>query len=392
MAYLWSMIHRMTSVPKNKHCFLFGARGTGKSTLLKQQFAGEQVLWINLLDAEVEQSYALDPGRLVREVLVLPVHITHIILDEIQKVPKLLDGVHLLIEEHKIPQFFILTGSSSRKLKAGDANLLAGRAVIRNLFPIFEAEVHNTLDIESIVRWGTLPRVINDSPEERDDDLRAYALTYLKEEIIVEQLVRNLDPFRKFLQVAAQANGKIINFSNIARDIGVDVKTIQSYFSILEDTLLGFYLESWHTSIRKQLRQAPKFYLLDPGVTRALAQHLRIIPTPGTSYFGELFEHHVIREIAHRNIGMALDLQLGYISSRNAEIDLVVQRPGLPLALIEIKSTTRVSEEDTRALKLFLNDFPDAEFYLFSRDPAPQQFGCIRALPWQQGVEKITSI
>jgi len=386
------MIHRTTVIPKNKHCFLFGARGTGKSTLLKQQFSDKHVFWINLLDAEIEQTYALDPGRLVREVLALPPNISHIILDEIQKVPKLLDGVHLLIEEHKVSQFFILTGSSSRKLKAGGANLLAGRAVIRNLFPISEAELNNTLDIESIVRWGTLPRVINDPPEERDDDLRAYALTYLKEEIIVEQLVRNLDPFRKFLQVAAQANGKIINFSKIARDVGVDTKTAQSYFSILEDTWLGFFLENWHTSVRKQLRQAPKFYFSDPGVVRALAQHLRIIPTPGTSYFGELFEHHVIREIVHRNTGMSLDLQLGYINSRNTEIDLVVQRPGLPLALVEIKSTARITGEDARALKLFLDDFPEAEFYLLSRDPTPQKFGRITALPWQQGIEKLTSI
>lgn len=388
------MFHRIIKIPKNKHCFLFGARGTGKSTLLSQCFSSEQSFWINLLDPDVENTYALESSRLVREVLALDHAITHVIIDEIQKVPKLLDVVHLLIENHQVPQYFILTGSSARKLKAGGANLLAGRAIVRYLFPLLEVELKQTqaVDIESVLRWGTLPRIINSDPEERDDDLRAYALTYLKEEVMVEQLVRKLDPFRKFLQVAAQTNGKIVNFSNIAKDVGVDTKTIQSYFSILEDTLIGFYLENWHTSVRKQLIQAPKFYLFDVGVARALAQHLRIIPTPKTSYFGELFEQHVIGEIVHLNASLHLDFQLGYIrTNRDVEIDLVIQRPGKPLALIEIKSTHQIREEDAHALKLFLNDFPEAEFYLLSRDPIPQALGKIQMLPWFSGIEKLVN-
>lgn len=387
------MFHRIIHIPKNKHCFLFGARGTGKSTWLEQCFSKEQSIWINLLEPETEEAYTLDPSRLIRVVLALEPSVTHVILDEIQKVPKLLDVVHLLIEHYGVPQYFILTGSSARKLKAGGANLLAGRAIVRHLFPLFEEEIWPTLDIESVLRWGTLPRIVNSQPEERDDDLRAYALTYLKEEVFVEQLVRKLDPFRRFLQVAASANGKTVNYANIARDVGVDNKTVQSYFSILEDTLIGFFLENWHTSVRKRLTQAPKFYFFDCGVARVLAQHLRIIPMPGTSYFGELFEQHVLREIVHRNACLNLDLQLGYIrTDRDVEIDCVIQRPGKPLALIEIKSTTRVTEENARALKLFLNDFPDAEFYLLSRDPTPQAFGKIQALPWLLGIEKLTSI
>lgn len=371
---------------------MFGARGTGKSTWLEQCFPKEQSVWINLLDPEIEEVYALDPSRLIRVVLALDASTTHVILDEIQKIPKLLDVVHLLIENHRVPQYFILTGSSARKLKAGGANLLAGRAIVRHLFPLLEEELRQTLDIESILRWGTLPRIVNSLPEDRDDDLRAYALTYLKEEILVEQLVRKLDPFRRFLQVAAVSNGKTVNYTNIAKDVGVDYKTVQSYFSILEDTLIGFFLENWHTSVRKRLTQSPKFYFFDCGVVRALAQHLRIIPTPGTSYFGELFEQHVLCEIVHRNASLSLDLQLGYIrTDRDVEIDLVLQRPGKPLALIEIKSTTRVIEENTHSLKLFSDDFPEAEFYLFSQDPTPQTFGRIQALPWFLGIEKLTS-
>ena len=386
------MFHRIIDIPQNKHFFLFGARGTGKSTLLKTCFTAEKSVWIDLLDPETEQAYLLDPSRLMRTVLSLDRKITHVIIDEIQKVPKLLDVIHSLIENHQVPQYFVLTGSSARKLKAGGANLLAGRAVVRHLFPLFEEELQKAADLETILRFGSLPGIINTEPPERDDKLRAYALTYLKEEVFFEQLVRKLEPFRRFLDVAAQTNGKIINFSNIALDVGVDPKTVQSYFLILEDTLLGFFIEHWHTSVRKRLKQAPKFYFFDPGVVRALAQHLRILPTPRTSYFGELFEQHVIREIAHRNASLQLDLTLGYIQTdRGVEIDLVIQRPGMPLAMVEIKSTTRVTQADLRSLECFRHDFPNAEFYLLSRDPVPQNFGEIQAFPWSLGIQKLLS-
>ena len=384
------MFHRIIHLPKSKHCFLFGARATGKSTLLQNYFSRENVYWINLLNPTVEEQYALDPERLIREILALSSNITHVVIDEIQKIPKLLDVIHLLMEEYHVTQYFILTGSSARKLKAGGANLLAGRAVVRHLFPLLEDELNDALNIEDAIRWGTLPLVVNSLPEDRDDDLRAYALTYLREEVVAEQLVRKLNPFRKFLQVAAQVNGKIVNFSNIARDVGVDTKTVQSYFSILEDTLLGFFIENWHTSVRKRLFKAPKFYFFDLGVARALAQHLRIIPLPGTSYYGELFEQHVVREIIHRNSCLNLDMQFGYLrTDRDIEIDLVIERPQKPLALVEIKSTKRVREEDVKSLNLFLDDFPDAEFYLFSCDPLPQQFGRIKALPWKKGIQAL---
>jgi len=350
-------------------------------------------MWVDLLDPEVEQAFAFEPGRLRRQVLALEADYSHVVIDEIQKVPALLDVIHGLIENDRVPQHFVLTGSSARKLKAGGANLLAGRAVVRHLFPLFDSEIDGSQDIESTLRWGSLPRIVTGPEEGRDDELRAYAFTYLKEEVIAEQLTRKLDPFRKFLQIAAQSNAKIINFAKIATQVGVDAKTVRSYYSILEDTLIGFFLDSWHSSVRKRLRQAPKFYFFDPGVVRALAQQLRVLPLPSTSYFGELFEQHVIREIVHRNASLNLDMQFGYLlTDRDVEIDLVVQRPSLPLCLIEIKSTDRVSENDASALIQFSKDFPGAQCLLLSRDPVAQMIGAVRALPWRQGIDELTKI
>jgi len=350
-------------------------------------------MWVDLLDPEVEQAFAIEPGRLRRQVLALESDYSHVVIDEIQKVPALLDVVHGLIENDRVPQHFVLTGSSARKLKAGGANLLAGRAVVRQLFPLFDSEINGGQDIESTLRWGSLPRIVTGPEEGRDDELRAYAFTYLKEEVLAEQLIRKLDPFRKFLQIAAQSNAKIINFAKISAQVGVDAKTVRSYYSILEDTLIGFFLESWHSSVRKRLRQAPKFYFFDPGVVRALAQQLRVLPLPSTSYFGELFEQHVIREIVHRNASLNLDMQFGYLlTDRDVEIDLVVQRPSLPLCLVEIKSTDRVSEHDASALIQFSQDFPGAQCLLLSRDPVAQMIGTVRAVPWRQGIDELTKI
>lgn len=199
----------------------------------------------------------------------LPASKTHIIIDDIQKVPKLLDFVHHLIEDTN--KKFILTGSSARKLKHGGANLLAGRAFVYNLHPFTNIEVNDHFQINDFLRWGMLPKIFEyDADDKKQMFLEAYTNTYLKEEVWEEQYIRELDPFRHFLEVAAQGNGNIINFSNIARDVGVGAQIIQKYFSILEDTLLGFFLNSFQHSFRKRLSKSPKFYFFDPGVVRTL--------------------------------------------------------------------------------------------------------------------------
>jgi predicted AAA+ superfamily ATPase len=385
------MFQRLCNTPKNHSFFLFGARGTGKSTLLRQRFPIPNEAYIDLLRVTTERELARNPDTLETWVRALPQELSHVIIDEIQKIPALLDVVHRLIEDKSLSVHFVMTGSSARKLKAGGANLLAGRAFMRSLFPLTKEELGEHFNLESALQWGTLPGVFaNSENEDRKDFLEAYAQTYLKEEVWAEQIVRKLEPFRRFLEVAAQLNGKIINATKIARDVGVDVKTIQSYYIILEDTLIGFHVDSFHTSVRKRLRQAPKFYFFDTGVARALGNMLSVTPQARTSYFGELFEHFVINEIFRLSSYRKKDFRLSYLMTSNGvEVDLVIERPGKPLAFIEIKSTTLVTEEHTKSLLHFVADFPDAEFFCFSLDERAKQFDRVRAVFWSQGIEEL---
>lgn len=386
------MFSRLLQLPTRGSFFLFGARGVGKSTEIKARFAATDTHIVNLLLPELEQRYALRPMTLAREVASLPATIKRVVIDEVQKVPQLLDVVQHLIEDQKSRLQFVLTGSSARKLKAGSANLLAGRAAVHRMFPLFTEELGGADNIESLLRFGSLPVILQYPTEARDSYLRSYATTYLKEEVASEQLVRKIEPFRRFLPVAAQMSGEIVNYTSIAQDVGVDIKTVKSYFSILEDTLLGFFVEPWHDSVRKRQRKAPKFFFFDTGVTRALAGQLKVVPEPSTSYFGQLFEQRVIQEIVHRDQTLELDLQLGYLRTEKAvEVDLIVQRPNGRKQLIEIKSTEHVREKDTRHLRVFEALFPNAELLLLSRDRARQKFGKIRALPWDEGVMEIAS-
>jgi predicted AAA+ superfamily ATPase len=238
---------------------------------------------------------------------------------------------------------------------------------------------------------GTLPGLLRfTTDDERKAFLRAYALTYLKEEVWAEHLIRKLDPFRRFLGVAAQCNGEIVNYSNLARDVGSDHKTVCSYFEILEDTLLGFHLEPYHASVRKRQRQAPKFFLFDTGVARALSGTLNVDLVPGTYAFGKAFEHFVLLEIVRLSDYLCSDFRFSYLRTKDgAEIDLIVERPGRPTALVEIKSTDRVDERDTRELSRFLPDFPGAEAFCLSRDKARKRMGNVLAVPWREGLKEI---
>lgn len=382
------MFHQLINIPKNRSCFLFGARGTGKSTLLREAFPPGTTRIYNLLEAETEDRLSRDPQVLEREVLALTPETTHVVLDEVQKVPRLLNAVHNLLETHRVPQSFILTGSSARKLKSGSTNLLAGRASLRHLFPLSLRELGDAFDLDRALVFGGLPEIWNlPTDEDRADYLRAYANGYLREEIRAEQVVRRLDPFRRFLEVAAQTSGKILNHTRIARDTGSDPKTVQAWYEVLEDTLMGFHVDGYHSSVRKQLRAAPKFYLFDLGVARAMARMLNLPAQPGTSYYGDLFEHLVVTELHARNAYENLDWQCSYLLTKaGAEIDLVVKRPGKPPALVEIKSTRAIREEHAATMRGFLDDFPDADCYLLSQDPRPQRMGRIQALPWHQGI------
>lgn len=384
------MYSRLLSLTKHYSLFLFGARGVGKSTLVKKIYNIEtdESCYLNLLDTVVEDRFARNPMELAELVDALSEDEQYVIIDEIQKVPKLLDVIHLLIESKQCKKYFILTGSSARKLKLSGVNLLAGRAFVYHLYPLSYLELGKQFDLQKALLHGMLPGVFHfKTNQDKQQFLQAYTLTYLKEEIWAEQLIKNLDPFRKFLEVAAQSDGKIINYANIARDVGADDKTVKNYFSILEDTLLGFLLEPFQHSFRKRLKSAPKFYFFDVGVTRALARMLSVLPKPGTSYYGDLFESFVIVEIFKLATYYQPEYKFSYfMTGAGVEIDLIVERPNQPLLLIEIKSSSEVHADDLRNLRQISTELGQCEAICFSNEARKKKMGDIIIYPWQQGV------
>ena len=369
--------------------FLFGPRGSGKSTFLKQKLDPRQCLWVDLLLPKQEARYARNPDTLLQEVAAMSEQQIFVVIDEVQKVPKLLDVVHALLEMETCNKRFVLTGSSARKLKLGAANLLAGRAFVYYLLPFTYSELADDFHLQSALEWGLLPKLHHyQKKSTKANYLKAYAHTYLKEEVWVEHLVKSLEPFRYFLEVAAQCNGKILNYSQIARDVGVSPKTVENYYSILADTLLGFFLPAYHGSFRKQINKAPKFYLFDTGVSRALSRMLSIPVQSGTNYYGDLFEAFIINEINKLITYCCDEYRLSYLRTKEGiEIDLIVQRPGQPLLLIEIKSSDNVQQAQLKNLTRVKSEWPQAEAICLSQDLSKKRIGDITVWPWQEGIE-----
>lgn len=386
------MLNRLFHPLKTKSFFLFGPRGVGKSTWLQSHYQETKVIYIDLLDPEVFEEYLFAPNRLM-QLASSPENKTKIIvIDEIQKLPKLLDLAQSMIQRDQ--RKFILTGSSARKLKQKGVNLLAGRASVYKLFPLTSVEIGDNFDLKKAMEWGGLPDAYLAKTEvEMREYLNSYVLMYIEKEIQQEQWVRKILPFRKFLQIASQMNGKIINRAKIAKEVGVDSMTIAAYYEILEDTLLGFELPAYHKSIRKAQKQAPKFYFIDTGIKRSIEKTLTVPLLPQTSAYGEAFEHWVILELIKISEYKRLDWKFHYIRTKDdVEIDLVIERPGLNLLLIEIKSKTKVNANDARSLESLGSDLHlKAEKILLSQDKLMQRFGGTRAVHWQKYLMEILS-
>jgi predicted AAA+ superfamily ATPase len=380
---------RSLTILKSQSFFLFGPRGTGKSTFLDSFLSDEEKITFDLLDPELADELVSYPNNLLSRLAPYEGSKEWVVIDEVQKAPQLLDIVHKLIKERRFK--FALTGSSARKLKRGAANLLAGRAVIYSMFPLTCEELGNDAHLMDILRFGTLPEIFAlESPIAKAKFLKAYAQTYLKEEIISEQIVRNLPPFRRFLDVAAQSDTEVISYSNIARDIHSDPKTVSGYYDILEDTLLGFRLPAYSTSIRRKQKKAPKFYLFDTGVTRALAERVDYEVIPKTFEYGQLFESFIVNEIKRRLTYLDKQFSLSYMRvSDDSEIDLIIEQSAKARWIIEITSTTSVDERHARALTTFRDDFEGAKAMVISNDPTPKNFSGIHALHWSQAIEEI---
>ncbi|MDR0580805.1 MAG: AAA family ATPase [Holosporaceae bacterium] len=379
---------RKLRLPLGQNIILFGARSTGKSTLLKNTFHKNQCFWIDLLDFENEMKYLKNPSTLISEVQALDNGIQHVVIDEIQKVPKLLDVIHYLIEN--TDKKFVITGSSARKLKTANVNLLAGRAFVFNLYPMTHVELADKFDLTEALNWGSFPALYTRcaSNDEKRMFLMTYAQTYLKEEIWYEQFIRKTDPFLRFLEVAAQTNGEIINYANLSKDTGVDDKTIKNYFSILDDTLIGFFLEPLEKSVRKRVAMKPKFYFIDLGIVKALNRTLSIPYVEFSSAYGKAFEHFIIAEIMRFSNYAKNDFRFFYLRIRDgAEVDLVVERPGQKNLFIEIKSSIYVRDDQLSNLIRLANDH-NAEAVCFSRDKIARKVENAIIYPWKDGISK----
>jgi predicted AAA+ superfamily ATPase len=383
------MFQRLILKPTQQSFFLFGARGTGKSTWLRTVLPeGPTVAWFDLLDLETEDLFRARPEAFAQRLEALPRAIKWVVVDEVQKLPRLLDTVHRLIERKRLK--FALSGSSARKLKAGGANMLGGRARALHLFPMTHRELGPAFDLVDALHVGTLPQVFSlRGDAAKTAFLRSYALTYVKEEVWAEQLVRKLDSFRRFLEVAAQSHGKLINVANIARDTGADDKTVATYFEVLEDTHLALILDPYEHSFRRRLAKKPKFYYFDAGVARALARTLQTRLVPRTSAFGEAFEAFIVTEAHRLSSYRKPSFRLSYLRTKDdAEVDLVVERPGKRPLFVEIKSAAWPDPVEVARLARLARAHGRARPSVWCTATAPAVVDGVEVLPWRDALQK----
>lgn len=384
------MISRLLNIPKTQSFFLFGARGVGKSTYVNSAFRAEDILLLNLLDADLHTRLLASPNELSRIISPALKGGKWVVIDEVQKVPSLLDLVHHHIEQDKAK--FALTGSSARKLRRGASNLLAGRAFTFKLYPLHLLELRNDFSLHQALRWGTLPGLLKfQSDSERSLFLQSYATTYLNEEIVAEQIIRKLPPFLRFLQVAAQMNGNVVNFAALADESRTSATNVKNYFQVLEDTLLGFLLEPFNTSIRSRVKQSPKFYFVDCGILRALARTLDSDIRPSTFEYGRLFETFVINQIRAFLDYSLKQYSLSFcLTNSKSEVDLIIERAGEPTLLIEIKSSTEVRDAKLVGLKQLAKDIKNSKPICLCQTPRPLLSDGVEILPWQNIFEMLS--
>jgi len=368
-------LKRILNLPallKKKSFFLFGPRATGKSTLIRNSFDVDEIVMINLLHSDYYLRLNNAP-HMLEEMIQGHAQRKLVVIDEVQRVPELLNEVHRLIEEQQLT--FLLTGSSARTLKKQGINLLAGRAWQAHLFPLTSYEIPS-FNLMHYLRYGGLPAVyLSDYPEE---ELNAYVHTYLREEVQAESLIRKIPAFTRFLEVAALSSGKMLNFSEIASDTGAPVSTIREYYHVLEDTFIGFMVPGWTKSLKRKAIAKAKFYLFDLGVKHTLAQITDIAPK--TDLFGQAFEHFIAMEIRawlhYRRINKTLSY---WCSTHGAEVDFII---GDDIA-IEVKTTHKIHEKHLKNLNLLREENICKKYMMISFDEINRKTGCIDVLHWK---------
>jgi predicted AAA+ superfamily ATPase len=380
----FSMFKRMIHIPlkARKSFFLFGPRGTGKTTWLKQHLPG--ALFFNLLKSEPYNRLSANPG-LIRE-MIPPQYSGWIIIDEIQRIPELLNEVHDLIESQK--RIFILTGSSARKLRQKGINLLAGRALTYHLHPLTAREQEDAWQISQSLRYGHLPARFSEHDPQKY--LKDYVQTYIREEVLQESLTRNIGHFSRFLENASFSQGSVINISEIAREAHIERATAENFFSILEDLLIGVHLPVFSRKAKRKLIRHQKFYYFDTGVFRAIR------PTGPLDSDAELdgpaMETLVFQELRAMNDYLKTDYQLHFWRTKNGlEVDFILYGPK-GLVAIEVKRSSHVHSKNLRGLKEFRKDYPPTKCYLFYGGSTPLYRDDISVLPIEQALQNLERI
>ncbi len=378
-------------VNPNRSFFLFGPRQTGKSTWLKTIDLPSS--WtVNLLLNDTYFRYLRNPAQFRKEAREkIKNGISWIIVDEIQRIPDLLNEVHNLLESSDI--HCILSGSSARKLKRSGANMLGGRALLRHMHPftVYEFERHNgehSFNLEHALIWGTLPPLHQLPDKDAADILRAYGEIYLREEIQQESLVRNLGGFTRYLDITAAYCGEIVNFTSLGKEAGLPTRTVQSYFEVLEDTLIALRLPAWRKSPTKRLLSHPKMYLFDNGVTNALCHRLRSVVDPTLK--GRLFEQFMVQETNRILDYSDHDYALYYWrTNHGAEVDLLIEINGTLSKAVEFKSTAVIGRGDLTGLASFHEDNPSVECSIVCFAPEPFSLDFITVVPWRDYLEDL---
>ncbi|MCX6162191.1 MAG: AAA family ATPase [Ignavibacteriae bacterium] len=368
-------------LPREQSAFLWGARKTGKTVYLKQFFP--ESIYYDLLKTDEYISFINKPYLLREQLLAVEKgKLNHpVIIDEIQKVPQLLDEVHWLIENKGIR--FILCGSSARKLKRGKANFLGGRAWRFEMFPFVTEELDN-FNLLRGLNHGFIPsHYIQDNYKKT---IKAYIEDYLKQEVFEEGLTRNIPAFSRFFDSMAYSHGELINYSNIARECGVDSKTVREYYQILSDTLIGTMLEPFKRRQERQvINKAPKFYLFDAGVAGAIVH--REIKEERGEQFGKAFEHFILMELlAHRSYRES-DYQINFWRTKSGlEVDFILN--GGQVA-IEVKGTSLVDNSDLKAIKKFREEYKPEKAFVVCNESIPRVSDNIEIFPWRIFLRKL---
>jgi len=363
-------------------CFLWGPRQTGKSTLLKNIFS--EAAYYDLLLSENFSKFSRHPEFFRQEVLELPEKqkALPIIIDEVQKIPLLLNEVQWLIVNKKL--HFILCGSSARKLKKGAANLLGGRAIRQELYPLVSREI-NDFDLMKVLNRGLLPEhYLAKNPNLK---LKSYVGDYLREEVMAEALTRNVSAFSRFLEIAAFSNGEIVNYQNIATECGVSAPTVREYFQILSDTLVGHFVESFRQKPKRRIIQSPKFYYFDLGLANVLLNRKEI--TFPSEIFGRVFEHFIFQELRAHSHYSGLDYRISYWrTSSGLEVDFVLASGDVA---VEVKGTKEVLPKHLKGLRAFAEDYRPRKKIIVSLDASPRLVDDIQILPWSNFLEQLWS-